>query len=77
MGLFSFIKNAGAKVSGIGKTTEEEAAEATMEAVEKAKGWANLNFNAEKVGPALRRLSETDSELAKSIEEVLSSTTED
>ncbi len=28
MGLFSFIKNAGAKVFGIGKTTEEEAVEA-------------------------------------------------
>ena len=28
MGLFSFIKNAGARVFGIGKTTEEEAAEA-------------------------------------------------
>lgn len=28
MGLFSFIKNAGAKVFGIGKTTEEEATEA-------------------------------------------------
>ena len=27
MGLFSFIKNAGAKVFGIGKTTEEEAVE--------------------------------------------------
>lgn len=27
MGLFSFIKNAGAKIFGIGKTTEEEAAE--------------------------------------------------
>jgi nucleoid-associated protein YgaU len=31
MGLFSFIKNAGAKVFGIGKTTEEEAAEAAAE----------------------------------------------
>ncbi len=31
MGLFSFIKNAGAKVFGIGKTTEEEAAEASAE----------------------------------------------
>ncbi len=31
MGLFSFIKNAGAKVFGIGKTTEEEAAEASVE----------------------------------------------
>ena len=28
MGLFSFIKNAGARVFGIGKTTEEEAVEA-------------------------------------------------
>lgn len=31
MGLFSFIKNAGAKVFGIGKTTLEEAAEAAVE----------------------------------------------
>jgi len=31
MGLFSFIKNAGAKVFGIGKTTEEEAAEVATE----------------------------------------------
>ena len=30
MGLFSFIKNAGAKVFGIGKTTEEEAKEAAV-----------------------------------------------
>ena len=52
---------------------KERIARADAQAVEKAKGWANLNFNAEKVGPALRRLSETDSELAKSVEEVLSS----
>ncbi|MFD2543072.1 peptidoglycan-binding protein LysM [Lacinutrix gracilariae] len=32
MGLFSFIKDAGAKVFGIGKTTEEEAAEAAAKA---------------------------------------------
>ena len=32
MGLFSFIKNAGAKVFGIGKTDEEEAAEAAAAA---------------------------------------------
>jgi len=38
MGLFSFIKNAGAKVFGIGKTTAEEAAE---EAAEKASKLAN------------------------------------
>ena len=35
MGLFSFIKNAGAKVFGIGKTEEEEAAEAAAVAEEK------------------------------------------
>ena len=52
---------------------KEREARADAQAVEKAKGWANLNLNAEKVGPALRRLSETDSELAKSVEEILSS----
>ena len=36
MGLFSFIKNAGAKVFGIGKTTEEEKAEAKLRADSKA-----------------------------------------
>lgn len=35
MGLFSFIKNAGAKVFGIGKTTEEEAVEAAVEKANK------------------------------------------
>jgi len=34
MGLFSFIKNAGAKVFGIGKTTEEEAAEKSAKLVD-------------------------------------------
>jgi hypothetical protein len=52
---------------------KERESRADAQAVEKAKGWANLNLNAEKVGPALRRLSETDSELAKSVEEILSS----
>jgi hypothetical protein len=51
----------------------EREARADAQSVEKAKGWANLNLNAEKIGPALRRLSETDSELAKSVEEILSS----
>ncbi len=45
MGLFSFIKNAGAKVFGIGKTTAEEAADAAeaarLEAVEKANHLVN------------------------------------
>jgi len=36
MGLFSFIKNAGAKVFGIGKTTEEEAAADAADAAELA-----------------------------------------
>ena len=36
MGLFSFIKNAGAKVFGIGKTEEEEAAENAAKAAELA-----------------------------------------
>lgn len=34
MGIFSFIKNAGAKVFGIGKTTEEEAAEKASKLVD-------------------------------------------
>ncbi|PID68830.1 MAG: peptidoglycan-binding protein LysM [Flavobacteriales bacterium] len=37
MGLFSFIKNAGAKVFGIGKTEEAEAAENAAKAAELAK----------------------------------------
>ena len=51
----------------------ERDARADAEAVEKAKGWANLNLDADKVGPALRRLSATDADLAKAIEETLSS----
>lgn len=34
MGIFSFIKNAGAKVFGIGKTTEEETAEKSAKLVD-------------------------------------------
>ncbi len=41
MGLFSFIKNAGAKVFGIGKTTEEEAAEVAEASAEKANKLVN------------------------------------
>ena len=59
--------------SATAELRKEREARADAQAIEKAKGWSNLNLNAEKVGPALRRLSETDSELAKSIEEVLSS----
>ncbi len=42
MGLFSFIKNAGAKVFGIGKTTEEEAIEAGAKLI---KSVETLGFN--------------------------------
>lgn len=52
---------------------KERDARADAESVEKAKGWANLNLDAEKVGPALRRLTAVDSDLAKSVEELLSS----
>ena len=52
---------------------KERDARADAEAVEKAKGWANLNLDAEKVGPALRRLSNVDADLAKSVEELLAS----
>lgn len=51
----------------------EREAKADAEAVEKAKGWENLNLDATKVGPALRRLALADADLAKSFEEMLSS----
>ncbi len=46
MGLFSFIKNAGAKVFGIGKTTEEEAAEDAAKAADLARAKAGKLVNA-------------------------------
>lgn len=59
MGLFSFIKNAGAKVFGIGKTTEEEAAE--------AKAAANAaELRAEEA--AARNLEETINDLQLQVE---------
>lgn len=50
---------------------KEREAKADAEAIEKAKGYTNLNLEAEKIGPALRRLSAVDSELAKSVEDIL------
>lgn len=51
MGLFSFIKNAGAKVFGIGKTTEEEAVEKAGKLTEAVNtlelGVANLEISVE------------------------------
>jgi len=52
---------------------KEREAKADAEAIEKAKGFANLNLDAEKVGPALRRLSTVDADLAKSVEDILTS----
>jgi chromosome segregation ATPase len=43
------------------------------EAIEKARAWSHLNLDAEVVGKAIRRLTSVDAELAKSIEDVLSS----
>jgi hypothetical protein len=50
---------------------KEREAKADADAIEKAKGYANLNLEAEKIGPALRRLSAVDSDLAKSVEDIL------
>lgn len=47
--------------------------QANAEAIAKAAEWTHLSLDAEKVGPALRRLAEIDADLAKSIEETLSS----
>lgn len=44
---------------------------ADADAIVKAKNWNNLPLEAEKVGPALRRLSLIDEDLAKSIEGLL------
>ncbi|WP_418512535.1 peptidoglycan-binding protein LysM [Corallibacter sp.] len=59
MGLFSFIKNAGAKVFGIGKTDAEEAAEKAAEA-------AAAELKAE--AAAARNLEETISDLGLEVE---------
>jgi colicin import membrane protein len=51
----------------------ERTARADEEAIEKAKAWSYLGLEADKVGPALRKLAEVDSDLAKSVQEALSS----
>lgn len=51
----------------------ERDARADAEAVAKARSWSHLSLNAEHVGPALRKLAETDEVLAKSVEAVLES----
>ena len=44
---------------------------ADADSIAKAKNWNNLPLEAEKVGPALRRLSQINEDLAKSIEGIL------
>ncbi len=63
MGLFSFIKNAGAKVFGIGKTTEEEKAAAKKAATAKA---AEDELKSEE--RAARKLEETIRDLQLEVE---------
>ena len=63
MGLFSFIKNAGAKVFGIGKSTEKEKAE--------AKATANAKVAAEETASeekAARKLEQTIVDLRLEVE---------
>ena len=52
---------------------KERIAKADADAVARVKAWEHLSLNADEVGPALRKLGEVDADLAKSVEEVLSS----
>lgn len=63
MGLFSFIKNAGAKVFGIGKSVEEEKAEANAAAKAKA---AKDDSKADE--QAAKKLEQTISDLQLNVE---------
>lgn len=49
----------------------ERDAQADKDAIAKAKAWSNLPLEAEKIGPALRKLSDLDAELAKSVDDLL------
>lgn len=73
-----FEKAKAAEAEALAKAAEVEAelrmerdAKADAEAIEKARGWSNLAVDADTVGPTLRRLSETEPELAKSVEGLL------
>jgi hypothetical protein len=46
---------------------------ADAEAIEKAKSWGHLSIDAEVVGKSIRQLAAIDSDLAKSVEDILSS----
>jgi hypothetical protein len=51
----------------------QHAAAADAEAIAKARGWSHLSLDAEEVGPMLRRLSDENAELAKSVTALLDS----
>ena len=51
----------------------ERTTRANAEAIAKAKAWNFLSLDAEKIGPALRQLAEVDADLAKSVEDALTS----
>lgn len=71
------VTDANARAEMAEATLKKERDErADVDAIAKAKNWANLPINAEKVGPALRRLSVIDEELAKSLEGILSAVNE-
>lgn len=73
-----FEKAKAREAEALAKAAEVEAelraerdSKADADAIEKARGWSNLAIDAEQVGPTLRRLSETEPELAKSVEGLL------
>lgn len=71
------VTDANARAEMAEATLKKERDErADVDAIAKAKNWANLPIDAEKVGPALRRLSVIDEELAKSLEGILSAVNE-
>lgn len=57
----------------VAELQKQRDAQADAEAIEKAKAWSHLNLDAEFVGKSLRKLNSVDAELAKSVEEILTS----
>ena len=60
-----------AEAEAVVKQQQDAASDA--EAIAKAREWSHLSLNADEVGPVMRRLSEFDADLAKSVAEVLAS----
>lgn len=51
---------------------KERTAKADADAIALVKSWQSLSLDADKVGPLLRKLNDVDTELAKSVKDVLS-----